>query len=44
LFAITHVATVVFDVGFYALLLCNKLFLTRVWRIDVGLAGAALSC
>jgi NTE family protein len=42
-FAVANVATVVFGVGFYALLLCNVLFLTGVWRFDVVLAGAALT-
>lgn len=42
-FAVANAGTVVFAVGFYGLLLCNVLFLTGVWRLGVGLAGAALT-
>jgi EmrB/QacA subfamily drug resistance transporter len=42
-FAVANAGTVVFAVGFYALLLCNVLFLTGVWRYDIGLAGVALT-
>ncbi len=42
-FAVANAGTVVFAVGFYGLLLCNVLFLTGVWRLGIGLAGAALT-
>jgi EmrB/QacA subfamily drug resistance transporter len=42
-FAVANAGTTVFAVGFYGLLLCNVLFLTGVWRFDIGLAGAALT-
>jgi NTE family protein len=42
-FAVANMGTVVFAVGFYALLLCNVLFLTAVWGYDIGLAGVALT-
>ncbi len=42
-FAVANVGTVVFAIGFYALLLCNVLFLTGVWGLDIVLAGVALT-
>ncbi len=42
-FAVANVGTVVFAIGFYALLLCNVLFLTGVWGWDIALAGIALT-
>ncbi len=42
-FAVANVGTVVFAIGFYALLLCNVLFLTGVWGMDIVPAGLALT-
>ena len=42
-FAIANAGTFVFGLGFYALLLCNVLFLTAVWRYSILGAGAALT-
>jgi len=42
-FAVANVGSFVFAVGFYALLLCNVLFLTGVWGLDIVLAGVALT-
>ena len=42
-FAVANAGTVVFAVGFYGLLLCNVLFLTGVWHLNIGLTGAALT-
>jgi len=42
-FAVANVGTVVFAIGFYALLLCNVLFLTGVWGLNIVLAGVALT-
>lgn len=42
-FAVANLGTVVFALGFYALLLGNVLFLTGIWHYDIGLAGAALT-
>lgn len=42
-FAVANVGSVVFAIGFYALLLCNVLFLTGVWGLDIVLAGVALT-
>lgn len=42
-FAVANLGTLVFSVGFFAVLLCNVLFLTRVWGFDVATAGLALT-
>jgi EmrB/QacA subfamily drug resistance transporter len=42
-FAVAGVGTLVFSVGFFALLLGNVLFLTTVWRYSVLGAGLALT-
>jgi EmrB/QacA subfamily drug resistance transporter len=42
-FAVGVVGTLVFSVGFFALLLANVLFLTTVWRYSVLGAGLALT-
>ena len=42
-FAVANIGSVVFAVGFYALLLCNVLFLTGVWHLGIALAGLALT-
>jgi EmrB/QacA subfamily drug resistance transporter len=42
-FAVANAGSFVFGVGFFALLLCNVLFLTAVWRYSVLAAGAALT-
>jgi EmrB/QacA subfamily drug resistance transporter len=42
-FAVANAAMVVYAMAFYALLLCNVLFLTGVWGYDVLTAGVALT-
>jgi len=42
-FAVANAGAFVFGVGFFALLLCNVLFLTTVWHYSVLGAGAALT-
>jgi EmrB/QacA subfamily drug resistance transporter len=42
-FAVANAGGTVFSVGFFALLLCNVLFLTTVWHYSVLGAGAALT-
>jgi EmrB/QacA subfamily drug resistance transporter len=42
-FAAANAAMVVYAMAFYALLLCNVLFLTGVWGYDVLTAGIALT-
>lgn len=42
-FAVANLGGLVFGVGFFALLLCNVLFLTTVWRYSVLGAGVALT-
>jgi EmrB/QacA subfamily drug resistance transporter len=42
-FAAANAGTLVFSIGFFALLLCNVLFLTTVWRYSVLGAGLALT-
>ena len=42
-FAVANAAMVVYAMAFYALLLCNVLFLTSVWGYDVLQAGVALT-
>nr|MDT0656863.1 MFS transporter [Micromonospora sp. DSM 115978] len=42
-FMAANVGSFVFGVGFYALLMCNVLFLTGVWGYEILLAGAALT-
>lgn len=42
-FAVANLGILVFSVGFFALLLCNVLFLTAVWRYSVLGAGLALT-
>jgi EmrB/QacA subfamily drug resistance transporter len=42
-FAIANVGGFVFGIGFFALLLCNVLFLTSVWHYSIVAAGAALT-
>jgi EmrB/QacA subfamily drug resistance transporter len=42
-FAVANLGALVFSVGFFALLLCNVLFLTMVWRYSVLGAGLALT-
>jgi len=42
-FAVANLGTLVFSIGFFALLLCNVLFLTTVWRYSVLGAGLALT-
>lgn len=42
-FSVANAGGFVFAVGFFALLLCNVLFLTTVWRYSVLGAGAALT-
>ena len=42
-FSVASVGASVFSVGFYALLLCNVLFLTGVWHYSVLRAGFALT-
>jgi EmrB/QacA subfamily drug resistance transporter len=42
-FAVANVGAFVFSLGFYALLLCNVLFLTGVWHYSVLRAGVALT-
>jgi MFS family permease len=41
--AVANAAMVVYAMAFYALLLCNVLFLTSVWGYDVLQAGVALT-
>ena len=41
-FSVANAGVFVFGAGFFALLLCNVLFLTSVWRYSVLLAGFAL--
>jgi EmrB/QacA subfamily drug resistance transporter len=42
-FAVANAASFVFSVGFFALLLCNVLFLTGVWHYSILRAGVALT-
>ena len=42
-FAVANLGTLLFSVGFFALLLCNVLFLTMVWRYSALGAGLALT-
>jgi EmrB/QacA subfamily drug resistance transporter len=42
-FAVANAGGLVFGVGFFALLLCNVLFLTTVWHYSILGAGAALT-
>ncbi|HEU4347423.1 MAG TPA: MFS transporter, partial [Actinoplanes sp.] len=42
-FAVANLGTLVFSVGFFALLLCNVLFLTSVWGFGIARAGVALT-
>jgi len=42
-FAVANAGGFVFAMGFYALLLCNVLFLTGVWRYSIVQAGVALT-
>jgi EmrB/QacA subfamily drug resistance transporter len=42
-FAVANTGVFVFAAGFYALLLCNVLFLTEVWGYSVLRAGVALT-
>jgi EmrB/QacA subfamily drug resistance transporter len=42
-FAVANTAVTIFSAGFYALLLCNVLFLTGVWHYSVLRAGVALT-
>jgi EmrB/QacA subfamily drug resistance transporter len=42
-FAVANAAGFVFATGFYALLLCNVLFLTGVWHYSILRAGVALT-
>jgi EmrB/QacA subfamily drug resistance transporter len=42
-FAVSSAGSFVFGAGFFALLLCNVLFLTGAWHYSVLLAGAALT-
>ena len=42
-FAVANTAATIFAAGFYALLLCNVLFLTGVWHYTVLRAGVALT-
>lgn len=42
-FAVANAGTFVFGLGFFALLLCNVLFLTTVWHYEILLAGVALT-
>ncbi|HEX8854817.1 MAG TPA: DHA2 family efflux MFS transporter permease subunit [Thermoleophilaceae bacterium] len=42
-FAVANGAIVLFATGFYALLLCNVLFLTQVWHYSVLTAGVMLT-
>jgi EmrB/QacA subfamily drug resistance transporter len=42
-FAIANAGGFVFSIGFFALLLCNVLFLTTVWHYSILGAGAALT-
>jgi MFS family permease len=42
-FAVANAGGFVFAMGFYALLLCNVLFLTGVWRYSILEAGVALT-
>jgi EmrB/QacA subfamily drug resistance transporter len=42
-FAVANVGGFVFAVGFFALLLCNVLFLTGVWHYSILRAGVALT-
>jgi EmrB/QacA subfamily drug resistance transporter len=42
-FAVANVGSFVFSTGFFALLLCNVLFLTGVWHYSILRAGVALT-
>jgi EmrB/QacA subfamily drug resistance transporter len=42
-FAVANAGSFVFAMGFYALLLCNVLFLTGVWHYSILRAGVALT-
>ena len=42
-FAVANAGVFVFALGFYALLLCNVLFLTGVWHYSIVRAGVALT-
>jgi EmrB/QacA subfamily drug resistance transporter len=42
-FAVANCGVLIFSAGFYAVLLCNVLFLTSVWHYSVLRAGVALT-
>jgi MFS family permease len=42
-FAVSNAGTFVFGAGFFAVLLCNVLFLTTAWHYSILRAGAALT-
>jgi EmrB/QacA subfamily drug resistance transporter len=42
-FAVANAGSFIFSVGFFALLLCNVLFLTGVWHYPILKAGVALT-
>src|SRR5262249_34497763 len=42
-FAVANAGSLAFALGFYALLLCNVLFLTGVWHYSILRAGVALT-
>jgi len=42
-FAVANAGSFVFAAGFYALLLCNVLFLTSVWHYSISRAGVSLT-
>ena len=42
-FSVANLGAFVFSMGFYALLLCNVLFLTGVWHYSILRAGVALT-
>lgn len=42
-FSVANAGTFIFALGFYALLLCNVLFLTHVWGYSIITAGFALT-
>jgi EmrB/QacA subfamily drug resistance transporter len=42
-FAVANAGVLVFSAGFYALLLCNVLFLTGVWHYSILRAGVSLT-
>jgi EmrB/QacA subfamily drug resistance transporter len=42
-FTVSNIGSFVFGAGFYAVLLCNVLFLTGVWRYNILTAGAVMT-